>query len=577
MVISIGNDIENSDKSLEKNMLVTEYKNRKNRVEDILKKINKYDTARVILSLLEVYDSEFNAIARRMSENENQKRNLVMLGAYSNITQHVHAMLKLLDYLISKPTYGKPILSNTPSIDTFIESSDSGDFTESEKLIKEKYGKPISIIYNDIGLLAGEITARRYYVITNPSYIDLQLVEQILDLTHHFWQMQMIEGGLYQHFSLAFKDNVVIPVNITTQEILEKLDLHPRNVGAGTSMTFPNWKYDITKADEDTIDSSRFDRASTSNKEKLLKQRRLELNEFCKLNNFEKMFQELNGITLDEFTAISHEISMIAYNNNDVAVVHLPKSRLLTKIRKNTGCSKKSIEHIFKMFTWEKNSSILKRPLIFDGINYLYSWVNTALSFSSPIDECYDKVIDNDLKGKDFENDCRIIFKNNHRLVCDKRIIIDKPILSADVSMELYGYQKNGTDIDVIGSKDDILFIIECKERKIPRIRENTLLNHFEKYYQELLHNARWISENFIEFQKIAISQDVIVDTNYKFVIPLLVSNLIFTQKSQFMACNLSELKKIIEQAKPENAPTCEIEFDSGVFVKVPVYEIHTQ
>ncbi|MGI0047429.1 MAG: hypothetical protein ACREBB_09635 [Nitrosotalea sp.] len=575
MAISVRNNIGNSDKILEKDVLVTEYKNRKNRVEDILKKTNKYDAARVILSLLEAFDAEINAIHRRINENENQKRNLVMLGMYSNTTQHISAMLKLIDYLISKPINGKSVLSSTPSIDTFVESSRSGDFTESKQLIKEKYNKYISITYNDIGLLAGDIGARRYYAITNPLVLNLELVEQILDLTHHFWQMLMAEAALYQHYSVALRDNTLIPVNVTPQEFLEKIDLHPRNIG--TSETFPNWKYDIKKSGEDTIDSTRFDRASPNNKEKLLQQRKLELDEFRKLRNFEKMFQEQVGISFNEFIIITHEISMIAYNNNDVAVVHLPKSRLLTKIRKGTGCSKKNIEHVLEVFTWKKNYSISQRPLIFDGINYLYSWTSAIMSLSSPIHECYDKTIDNDLKGKDFENDCRIIFKNHHMLVCDKRIIIDRPILTADVSIELLGYQKNGTDIDVVGARDDILFIIECKERKIPNIRENTLMNHFEKHYQELLHNARWISENFTEFQKIMNSQKVFIDTNYRFVMPLLVSNLIFTQEQQFLICNLSELEQIVLQAKPAGASTCEIKFDSGVFVKLPVYEILNQ
>lgn len=573
MVTSIKNNVENLDTILEKNVLIAEYKNRKHRVEDILKNTNKYDVARIILSLLEAFDAEMNAILKRINEDENQKRNLVMLGMYANTSQHVFLMLKLLDYVVLKSMNNKSILSSTPSIDTFVESSDFNDFTESEQLIKRKYDKPISVTHNDIGLLAGDINARRYFVITNPLVLNLKLVEQILDLTHHFWQMLMAEAALYQNYSVELRDNVLIAVNVTPQEFLEKMDLHPRNIGPSAEM-FPSWKYGIKKSGEDTIDSTPFDRASPNNKEKLLQQRNLELDEFRKLNNFEKMFQEHIGINLDEFIAITHEISMIAYNNNDVAVVHLPKSRLLNKIKKGTGCSKKNIERILEAFTWKENHSILQRPLIFDGINYLYSWTNIITPFFSPIHECYDKIIDNDLKGKDFENDCRIILRNNNMLVCDKRIIVDRPILTVDISMELWGYQKNGTDVDVVGARDDILFIIECKERKIPGIRENTLINHFEKYYRELLHNARWISENFTEFQKIMNSQNVFINANYRFVMPLLVSNLLFTKEQQFLTCNLSELEQIIIRAKPENTSTCEIKFDSGVSVKLPVYEI---
>ena len=74
-------------------------------------------------------------------------------------------------------------------------------------------------------------------------------------------------------------------------------------------------------------------------------------------------------------------------------------------------------------------------------------------------------------------------------------------LLSRRKSQFLCGENKNRTDIDVLSSGENNIFVIECKELKAggPELRTQ---NQFKKYVTELAYKAKWVSQRFDKFKE---------------------------------------------------------------------------
>jgi Holliday junction resolvase len=201
---------------------------------------------------------------------------------------------------------------------------------------------------------------------------------------------------------------------------------------------------------------------------------------------------------------------------------------------------------------------------------------------SALLDECFNEVYDNNLKGQAFEEACRKTLRENGIKTISKRVDITEPILPAEVSIALWGRQKSRTDIDVLACFNNNVLIIECKENKfkLPSISEK---NQFKKYLIEHFHRVKWISSNLKKFENYVGLEEwlslAITDNQPLYLFPLLVSST-FVETDEFKAAPLLtfiELKELVskEWAAKTKGKTGELNIEIGPrVIKLPWFSV---
>jgi hypothetical protein len=544
-------------------------------IKTILPKLNGNDCLRVAHSILEAFDNEFNDVQRQMFffDRSNDQQ---IIAAYRNSLLHSIIVIKAINYLLYNLKNQKSTLSETPSIDIRLIISEDLDFPSDEEVLKQKHQVGTDeCISNDVEMLGGSHTARRYYIFRN--FYQIVGREQIfltMIFLQKFWSLLSFQNMLHKNITIEISDTgKMVPIDLSPKKILEVDGFHARKLSFEHNR-FPSWRLEIRKINELTLASSSRNRTSSLNRDIMFNGLKVELDEFNNLENFPNLFLQKHGVMFSIYSAIIQQMVSIAYSSK-MTCAYLPKSRLIAKIIKNLDLKRSDVERVINSLIWQPGYSITEKPIITNGIQCLYSWVTVANGLFGPIYQYYDTLIDNDLKGKLFENECRKIFSiKKSDYVFNNRLIINRPILPQEISMKLWGYLKKRTDVDVIAVKNNILFIVECKSKKKPSSRKFRVENLFEKYYEELLYKTNWIVKNFEQFKQIAISQKYVIPNECKFVMPLLVSNLLIVNNQNFLVNNLTELECILSKTINPITPTCEFQLDSGVKISLPIFEI---
>jgi hypothetical protein len=561
---------------MDKSTILKNIEKTENTINEVLTQLNKFDCLRVMHSVLESFDNEMTYNLKEMISNGKQNETL-NISVYRNTLQHLGIIISAINYTLLNSKNNNSTLSETPIIDMILRVSEHSVFpSDKDMMLKERYDPTKDeCISNDVHLLGGTFNARRYYVIKNFYRTNGQ--KQIiftLKLLMDFWQLAAFRTLLHSNISAEITDTGEIrPVDLTPQILLELEEMNARTIGVEHNK-FPSWRLHIKEMHELTIAASRIKRVSPISREIIFRGLKMELAEFAKLENFHSVFFQKYSIQFHLYCSIIEQIVNIIYSSNSTCV-YLPKSRLLTKIKKTTNCKITDIEKIINPLIWEKGSSIFEKPVILDGIHYIFSWVTMANGLLAPIYRCYDELIDNDLKGRLFENECRKAFRDDANFIFNDRLVINRPILPDEASVKLWGYIKKRTDLDVLAIKNDILFILECKSKKTPLSKRIRVDNLFMKYYEELLYKANWVSQNFEEFRQIANSQKCEISENCKFIVPLLVSNLMNIKNQNFLVNNMTELQSILKKINsPLPTPQFHLLLDSNVNVIIPSFEI---
>jgi hypothetical protein len=260
-----------------------------------------------------------------------------------------------------------------------------------------------------------------------------------------------------------------------------------------------------------------------------LKQEDKEIYEaYASIKNYPEVFEEFYGIEFKPFFNIVSETTYLCYNNTNTL-----GQWKLSDFFQNDALKAFGSARILQVADLLSEST--RRKKRFDcffviGDVILTSFRRLTASRIILMEKCYGEVLNNDLKGRAFEEACRRMLRRNGFNTLLGRVDIPEPILPRDVSFALWGKQKQRTDFDVISSQDNCLLIIECKEIKSHLLRSRNI-RYFRKYLVEHFFKTKWIMNDIGKFERYAggslhglLSVD---ETQPIYLYPLLVTNIL--------------------------------------------------
>ena len=331
---------------------------------------------------------------------------------------------------------------------------------------------------------------------------------------------------------------------------------HPRK--SNQTEHFPSWKENILDISKEGLLSTKLSLHAPKQKEMQYLEHHEFFNEFIKISEISKIFEQRFNMSLINFRDITFAIKQLALSSI-TTVVSLPKPRLISKIKKLSNCSKSDIEKVLDIFILKKGDSVFGKYIFYNDFECTYNWILITSVLDNMMTSLYDVWIDGNKKGVNFEIDCREILQSQSCSVLNDRLLL--PPLN--------------TDLDVVCSKGNILFIIECKAEARRNIRKNSQTHQFENYYEKLLFKSEWISKNFKRFSEF-LNKDIF-DPNKKieFIIPLLVTRIQQLNSSNLLTISLDELREVISKMDIINNNSLEILLSSGVTLHIPVFPVN--
>src|SRR6185312_13130082 len=551
---------------LDKDYLLKRIDDSSEELSNIFKTINHYEAFRTLLCLLDIFtDVQIKMKKAILTIGSDEKS----LRLYNNNFLHLQIIYTLIDFVLGIAPSFQPKLYATPRMETFVMESRYPDFPGSDDQIALNYDLEESeVIYWGFNLQGDSTYYRRYFIIKNAKDLnEISPVKESIRLIQVYWRLLVARSALTQnsHFEIDSDGKLkffTLPNNLSQKPIMQQRDISVE------TFLFPNWNMEVVETHAKTLDT--LDN-QIENRQNVLNEFKVKKSAFESLPNFSNIFFEYYKIPFDDYYSIITEICMLAYDRISDRVIRLPRVSLIKQIKRHSGKAKVQIEKILDDFTWKKGETIFDKFVIFDGNYYTYSWDTALYSTELPMQHCFEKLFNNDPKGKHYEEECRKIFRTNSLFVCDGRLLIQKQIVPNNFFTKYKIKIKKETDLDVIGSKLDILFIIECKEKK-RTINITNVYNELKKNYNELLWKAKWIAEHREEFVKIVKEHNYeIPDFNY--IVPLLVTNIVNPDNNKYNSVNFSELNYIINNIQitgdsyVTNLPT-------GIVINIPIFRI---
>jgi hypothetical protein len=380
---------------------------------------------------------------------------------------------------------------------------------------------------------------------------------------------------------VRFNDNglldIVYPDDFAVESLLEKIGLTPRAIESIS--TVREWNSNFRDAAIETARTLKRGKGR-DNISKLERELDETYKAYHSMKDFPETFEKLFGVDMEAFFGVSFELECLCYKNvHCVGIWKLSNLLSMGKISEKYGFEKTS--KVVELLRSEKIATGRKTFLVLED-SVMTNFLRLGTRRSALLDECFNEVYDNNLKGQAFEEACRKTLRENGIKTISKRVDITEPILPAEVSIALWGRQKSRTDIDVLACFNNNVLIIECKENKfkLPSISEK---NQFKKYLIEHFHRVKWISSNLKKFENYVGLEEwlslAITDNQPLYLFPLLVSST-FVETDEFKAAPLLtfiELKELVskEWAAKTKGKTGELNIEIGPrVIKLPWFSV---
>ena len=562
------------DKPEKKEFILSRIDVKNKEIESYLSQLNKSDAIVTLLSLYEAHSYMIQDIKKKLPsiapEFDEQTR-----AVFSDSRMHEVSLLHLIEYVLVNLDNRRSELDRIPIIDTLVfHTPDPENPFMMNKLESHYNFKKDKILFIDLSLLDGKHQAIRCYPIRD--FFVMKGSEQVLlcfELMRAFHSKSLYETTIRNtdQINIDGEGKITFP-NITIDDFLNQTGIHPRTFDE--IPMFPHWNPKF--AEHQKKIEKIYDLGLKSPKlQKMVKELMgMEFDEYKSIPNFKKNFKKHSSVELDKYIKIVIELFLLLYNTEE-AQIKILKSKFISKLKRSTGCTPGEIKSIINEKTWDKVGSLIEKPLIFDGVHYHFTHGILQNSLGRTLRKCYEETINNNTKGKYFEKDCRQIFKNNSCYVLEDSVKINELFMPKEISEQMWGFQKDKTDIDVVGTKNDILFIIECKTRKSSLIIKDKVKDRLKNSFDETYYMGKWVAEHFEKFCIIAEKQGLSIPKNCKFVVPLFVSNILVTVIKNYNPISLKELSEILQKIKsPVIFPNFKITFDTKVEETFPVFEI---
>ena len=539
----------------DKHTLSKKYDESKKEICDLLKKVNAFDCVKILLSFKEALDGE---LVKESFQLETRKlhQNPLHLGMIDSTVSTIEIIKEILGIILIFSDLKKTELNRTPVIITSFVTDESDP--EIQNWITKKFDKEKDGMFTaTIQLLEGSYKAKRFILIKDFHYITgNEQIPLVIDLMRKYGALRSIQtifrNQIDAHITSEGKFSFQNPDPYAT---LSRNEMTLRKINNNES--FPFWKANVDDISKEGLLSTRL--SSTAPKQKSMQD--LEhnefFNEFISIPEICKSFEELFKIPLTKFRDITLAIKRLSLSNTTY-VVSLPKPTLIAKLKKLSHCSKSDIEIVLDILILKIGDPIFAKSIFYNGFECIYSWSMITFPLHNLMSNLYDRWIDGNNKGIEFEKDCRNFLQLQSCFVLNDRLLL--PALN--------------TDIDVVGSKGKFLFVIECKAEARKDVRKNSQIHQFENYYKKTLQRGQWISKNFSQFLTLLNEKNFHLDQNIEFVIPLLISRIQYPPTSNLITLSLNELKQIVSNIDYMEKNSWKIELDSTV-VQIPIFQIN--
>lgn len=554
---------------MDKEPIIKELQEAKNLIEDIKPQLNSFDAIITLLSLYEIADNELNSIGRKIEENDsyNDPLSVLLLLESFNMKRIIEDAINVI---LENPN-NRQELEIIPPIES-ITVLKSKEYSQEVLEWRDRHYNPkTDAVFTLDGNLAGSIPIVKRIVLQK--FHQIKHNEQIY-LTMKFLEFFGRKIGLETLLNsgipaeLTEDRKFVKKIEMTPIELLENSEIHPRTFSSGPG-SFPLYKSNVEKISRDTLKTTILHANAPIQKQHHDNEHNVYYEEFFKIPRFPELFHKKYGISLQAFRDGTLALKQLT-TKRDTAVIKLPKKRLIIKLRKICKCSNKDLEKLIDLLTVRPGEKITEKSILFDGINYIFSWSTVALRRRDFVAELYDEYIDANIRGIEFEKECRKVCGNNKCIVFDDRIQIPKQILSDEVSMNLWKRIKKRTDIDVIAIRHNSMFVIECKSELPHEYRKNTQKNKMEKYFVELQFKGKWIADNFIEFKQLIPSNKTEILESVNRIVPILVTGFINPFNENHLSVTIKELDEILKRIV-ENITEDITEVDLGAHTTVTI------
>lgn len=554
----------------DKHEIVEDLKKINQNINKLLSVINTYDATITLLSLLEILDNEENHVGRKTDDQPISDITSFMMVDTMLAKHEIREAIELL----LKNSNNKQILDIVPPIETIFVIPSLTNRNMVEELVSRVYVRERGDLLRSYDVqMPGNLFGVRY--ISLQKFHTIQNNEQIMYAIKFFENFirkksyeSLLKSGLSATLTEDKKFFESFPV--TSQEIISKG--LTRIIKSG-EQTFPHYKNKIEQIERETLLSTELQANVPLQQYMHDREHMMYFEAFLEIPKFPQIFNQKTGITLEKYRDISLALKNIA-KKRDTAVTVLPRTRLIVKLKKICKHKDKEIERVIELLQLKKGDSFAEKGIIFTGSKYIFSWLTITMPLRYPLLNIYDEFVNGDYSGKEFEKECREKIRSHSWTIFDESLVISKPIMPDEVSLELWGKKKQGTDIDVIAVRNNVLLITECKS-EMPRFRrKERQLGEFSKYYQELQYKAIWIAKNFLEFKNLLSVQNFNIPQNIDTIIPIFVSRFIRPGNTEITTVTLKELGEIIEKLPEKINEKIDVNLDANVVVTLPAYKI---
>ena len=347
---------------------------------------------------------------------------------------------------------------------------------------------------------------------------------KILELRELIYSKKMLEDLLRTPFGTRAKfdkNGNVIDVLTPTDPLEEEIEGAIRSYH--TMAFVPDWNSDFREITSKTLSSNTPLTKSLKNNEQVKKELNTIFDAFQTIEGFSSEFQKQIKISYAVFSKIITEITLLTLESK-YNVLLCEKLKLIKLLGKRTHFSTHEIVSVIQLLLENKEMKEIKCNGFLINGHFLVNFhrLNKALYIFS--EDFFTNYYDDSMKGIPFENSCRKFFEKNRFSTVPRRVEIFEQILPTDVSLNLWKKVKKRTDIDGLCWKDNIIFVLECKDNIVSTNKEKIKVienSAIENYYK-----AIWLANNREKLRDyVGNIMGAILSKKTLFFIPLLITS----------------------------------------------------
>jgi len=520
------------------------------------------DAALAILRLEDVYDDWKNAEYGRLLHPDRSDQDEVQTAAY----------LRRAGYLIDVGDYALALLLENgkqcgrqfkefPHIYDII--STMKPFESVQEGFRSGKIKPSDAYFVTEVNILGTIPTTEILILENGAGTEAEhFMGQILDwhkkLLIYITKRRAVRKGKELRLENAQTGKMLVTEGVHTDselfDIMMNEQATPRHV-VGTAWNAPTWAsefQDVSRENYRDIDTSR---DPAVNLDFTLRETDEIAKGYGAFPGFKSSFSESYGVDFDSLTKVDRALVKLVMGA-DQHVYYGKMENVLAAVKIETKLADKECRRVIEFMTWKHGEQPIRKPIYATAL-YRYTSFRRLSAARTLLMESHFRGIytKQDEKGRIFENRCRDLLRESGLGVYPKRLEVPFQIVPSEVSKRLWGKAKTQTDLDVLGTKGRIGFIIECKEVKIELQRLTKKTNLFLKYIIELYYKSLWISGNRLKFTELLGTQaKLFADVDY--LIPLVITTFPFDVGPSSIALltfpELETIAKSIDKIKVE-------------------------